>query len=254
MSDFPIPTPPRVLIQPGFRWDQQHAYLFDIDGTILRSRDRIHYNSFAHCVRSVTGLEASLTGINLMGHTDTGILRDAFLQSGHPAHLWEPLLPAILDEMRNHVVSRRAELNLIPMPAIEPTLQHLARQGALLGLATGNLEAIGWLKVEVLGLRSYFCFGGFSDNFEVRSEMIADAVRQARELLGPDSCPSPSICVVGDTPRDITAARANNLSVIAVATGNNTFDELAALQPEVCTTSLADLLAFTEAASTEATP
>ena len=49
--------------------------------------------------------------------------------------------------------------------------------------------------------------------------------------------------MVGDTPRDIEAARANFLSVIAVATGNYSFDELLQYQPEVCATSLADLLA-----------
>ncbi len=53
------------------------------------------------------------------------------------------------------------------------------------------------------------------------------------------------ICIVGDTPRDIEAARANFLSVIAVATGNYSFDELHRLQPEVCASSLADLLALT---------
>jgi phosphoglycolate phosphatase-like HAD superfamily hydrolase len=51
------------------------------------------------------------------------------------------------------------------------------------------------------------------------------------------------ICVVGDTPRDIEAARANFLSVIAVATGKFSFDELKEHQPEACVTSLADLLA-----------
>jgi len=53
---------------------------------------------------------------------------------------------------------------------------------------------------------------------------------------------------VGDTPRDIEAARANFLSVIAVATGKYTFDELLKYQPEVCVSSLADLLAMTRAA------
>jgi phosphoglycolate phosphatase-like HAD superfamily hydrolase len=54
------------------------------------------------------------------------------------------------------------------------------------------------------------------------------------------------ICVVGDTPRDIEAARANQLPVIAVATGNSTFDTLLADRPEVCASSLADLLAHTQ--------
>jgi len=52
---------------------------------------------------------------------------------------------------------------------------------------------------------------------------------------------------VGDTPRDIEAARANFLSVIAVATGRYSFDELAQHQPEVCASSLADLMTLTRA-------
>lgn len=53
------------------------------------------------------------------------------------------------------------------------------------------------------------------------------------------------ICVVGDTPRDIEAARANGLSVIAAATGHSSYEDLHVMHPEVCATSLADLLAAT---------
>jgi len=250
MPDFPIPTPPRVQIQPGFVWDEQDAYLFDIDGTILRSRDRIHFNSFAECIHNVLGREISLSGVNLQGHTDTGILREAFTRSGLPTDAWEPQLETILEAMRQHVLGRRGELDLRRMPGIEPVLAHLAAKGALLGLATGNLELIGWLKVEVIGLREWFRFGGFSDRHEIRSEMVGEAARKARELLSPECSGGPAnprICVVGDTPRDILAARANYLPVIAVATGNNSFDELAACHPEVCTTTLEDLLAHTGA-------
>ncbi|WP_263357549.1 HAD family hydrolase [Acidicapsa ligni] len=231
----------RVSIQDGFVWDAQDAYLFDIDGTILRSRDRIHFNSFASSVRQVTGLEISLEGMVLHGGTDTAILREAFAQAGIAVDAWESQNEAILEAMRQTIETRRADLDMWRMPGIEETLRHLAERGALLGLATGNLEMIGWTKVELVGLREWFRFGGFSDKFEVRSEMIRDAVFKAREIAGPNVSP----CVVGDTPRDIEAARANSLPVIAVATGNYGFDELAEMKPEVCTTSLADLLAET---------
>jgi len=57
------------------------------------------------------------------------------------------------------------------------------------------------------------------------------------------------VCVVGDTPRDIEAAHANSLPVIAVATGNYySFDELLAYKPEACASSLADLLTLTRIA------
>ena len=255
----------RVLIRDGFLWDAQDAYLFDIDGTLLRSRDRIHFNSFAASVLEVTGLEVSLNGVVLHGGTDTAILREAFELAGVPGEVWEHQVEAILEAMRRTVVAQRGEMDLWTMPGVAETLKHLAERGALLGLATGNLESIGWMKVEEVGLREWFRFGGFSDRFVVRSEMVADAAAQARELLlshpshkdnnvarvgHPDSSLGledtvASVCVVGDTPRDIEAAKANGLPVIAVATGNYGFDELAALEPEVCASSLADLLAET---------
>jgi phosphoglycolate phosphatase-like HAD superfamily hydrolase len=229
----------RVSVEPGFAWDAQDAYLFDIDGTLLRSRDRIHFNSFASSVHRVTGFEITLGGIVLHGSTDTGILREACNQAGVPAEVLEQRTAAILEAMRNAVAEGRHEMELVRMPGVEQVLDHLARKGALLGVATGNLEAIGWIKIEEAGLREWFRFGGFSDHFEIRSELVGYAGRKAREFAGSGA----SICVVGDTPRDIEAARANFLSVIAVATGNYSFDELLKYQPEVCATSLADLLA-----------
>ena len=234
----------RVAIEPGFAWDAQDAYLFDIDGTLLRSRDRVHFDSFASSVHRVTGFEITLAGILLHGSTDTAILREAWHQAGIPAEVLEERMEAILEAMRNTVAERRHELDLIRMPGVEQTLDYLARRGALLGVATGNLEMIGWIKVEQVGLRQWFRFGGFSDHFPVRSELIGQAADKAREMAGRGA----RICVVGDTPRDIEAARANFLSVIAVATGKYTFDELLKYQPEVCASSLADLLTMTRTA------
>jgi phosphoglycolate phosphatase-like HAD superfamily hydrolase len=241
-----LTTPPsqkaRVAVEPGFSWDAQAAYLFDIDGTLLRSRDRIHFNSFATSVERVTGFEITLAGILLHGGTDTAILREACLQAGIPAAVLEQRSGAILEAMRNAVAAQRLEMDLIRMPGVEKVLDYLAGKGALLGVASGNLEAIGWIKIEQAGLREWFRFGGFSDHFSLRPELIGQAAKKARELAGKDA----SVCVVGDTPRDIEAARANYLPVIAVATGNYSFDELAQYQPEACATSLADLLATTQ--------
>jgi len=232
----------RIIIEPGFAWDHQAAYLFDIDGTLLRSRDRVHFDSVATSVRRVTGIEVSLSGVAIHGNTDTGILREACRQAGIPAETLEPQVGAILDAMCLNVAERRHELDLVLMPGVEKTLSRLARRGALLGVATGNLETIGWIKIETAGLREWFRFGGFSDHYPVRSELIGQAAAKARELAGPEA----SVCVVGDTPRDIEAARANGLPVIAVATGHYTFDDLAAYKPEVCATSLEHLAGATE--------
>ncbi|MGC8548458.1 MAG: HAD family hydrolase [Acidobacteriaceae bacterium] len=236
--------PHRVHIEPGFHWDEQQAYLFDIDGTLLRSRDRIHYDSFFECVREVMGHDLDLSGVTLHGNTDPGILRDAFLQTTVEDTHWRAALEEVLDRMRTTVAARRDRMELVRMPAIEETLQHLAARGAKLGVATGNLEAIGWVKIETVGLRHWFEFGGFSDNYVERADMIAHAADKARAAAGPNA----TVCVVGDTEFDISAARANRLPTIAVATGNQSFEQLMQLRPEVCTTSLQALLQTTAGA------
>jgi len=244
-----MPTTPetgeaRVQIEPGFAWDGQDAYLFDIDGTLLRDTGRIHMGSFVPSIRRVTGFDVTLEGVSVQGNTDTGILREACHQAVIPAEVLEPQIDAILEAMGQTVQERRHEFKLLLMPGVKEALRHLAWRGALLGVATGNLEMIGWIKIEEAGLREWSRFGGFSDRFPVRAELIGHAARKARELAGAGA----SVCVVGDTPRDIEAARVNSLPVIAVATGNTSFDALLQLRPEVCASSLADLLAYTRTA------
>jgi phosphoglycolate phosphatase-like HAD superfamily hydrolase len=142
------------------------------------------------------------------------------------------------------VAEQREQMRIVLMPGVKDALAHLARKGALLGVATGNLEAIGWIKIEKAGLREWFRLGGFSDHFPIRAELVANAARKAREMAGAGA----RVCVVGDTPRDIAAAHTNTLPVIAVATGRFSFEELLEGRPEVCASSLADLLAQTQVA------
>ena len=233
-----VPTNDRVFIHEGFRWDEQGAYLFDIDGTLLRSRDRIHFESFYSSVRSVMGHELVLDGVTVSGNTDPGILRDAFRMAKLEDADWQPHLETMLEAMRRDVAAHRTEMKLVMMPGVDQMLAYLQGKGAALGVATGNLESIGWLKIEVLGLRHWFTFGGFSDSYHLRSDMIAHAIRVAHRHAGPDA----TVCVVGDTPRDIEAARVNGLPTIAVATGNFTYEQLMEHEPEVCVSTLEALL------------
>ena len=243
--------PGRVYVEEGFRWDEQRAYLFDIDGTLMRHTDRVHVDAFFKGVRDVMGRELVLDGVILSGNTDPGILRDAFALASLEDSLWRPHREAVLKAMRVHVTERRAEMLWTIMPGVEAMLEHLEKKGALLGVATGNLEEIGWIKIENAGLRSWFSFGGFCDRYEAREEMIAHAAAQARTILRssesgagiPDA--ERTVCVVGDTPRDIEAARRNGLPTIAVATGRYSFEELREHEPAACATTLEALLEAT---------
>ena len=114
----------------------------------------------------------------MQGNTDTAILREACRQAGIPTEVLEQQYEAILESMRNCVAERRHELEPVVMPGVAEVLGHLAQKGALLGVASGNLEAIGWIKIEKAGLREWFCFGGFSDQFPIRAELVRQAAQQ----------------------------------------------------------------------------
>jgi len=230
-----VPAAGPVHIQNGFRWDDCDAYLFDIDGTLLHAHGGVHTRSFSSSVEAVMGHPLSLDSVPLHGSTDTAILRDAFRQAAIPEAVWQPHLEEILERMRVEVMEQRSLMSVTVMPGVLPMLSYLKSRGKRLGVATGNLEQIGWLKIEVAGLRDWFSFGGFSDRHAVRAEMIANA-------LVAGECVGSTVCVVGDTPSDIAAARANGLPTIAVATGVYSYDDLLQHHPEVCTPTLEALL------------
>jgi phosphoglycolate phosphatase-like HAD superfamily hydrolase len=220
------------------RWDQYDAYLFDIDGTLLRDPGRVHYNAFSKACLEVLGHPLSLEPVTVAGSTDPRILRDAFAAAGIADETWRPHQPRLLEAICSAVEREAASMQLTIMPGVVDALRHLAAAGKWLGVATGNLESIGWLKLERSELRQHFTFGGFSDAHEQRADMIAAAAAAARKLAGAHA----SVVVVGDTPSDIEAARANALPVIAVATGHSSFDRLLEHPPDICAENLAALL------------
>lgn len=123
-------------------------------------------------------------------------------------------------------------------PSIRDLLARLQAEGKLLGAASGNLETVGWLKLEKAGLRQMFAFGSFCFPLERRGDILTHGVKLARQRLGSHA----AVYVVGDTPADIEAAKLINAPVIAVATGIYKFEDLLALQPDACFGCATDML------------
>jgi phosphoglycolate phosphatase len=226
-------------IRVGFRWDDCDVYLFDIDGTLLHAHGGVHTGAFSSSVEAVMGYTLSIESVPVHGSTDTAIMRDAFRHAAIAEEEWLPHREEILERMREIVLERRARMSVTVMPGVLSMLAYLKSRGKLMGVASGNLEQSGWLKIDIAGLREWFSFGGFSDRHVLRSDMIAHALKIGRQRAGAHA----TVCVVGDTPSDIAAARANGLPTIAVATGFYSYSALLQHQPEVCTKTLEALLA-----------
>jgi phosphoglycolate phosphatase len=221
------------------RWDRYDAYLFDIDGTMITSDDAVHYFAFCDALEMLSGRPLNLDGVIAHGNTDVGILRDALALAGVAESIWRPRRDEACAAMGRFVAERRSELRVRVLPGVRGLLEHLRERGAVLGVATGNLATIGRLKLESVGLLAFFRAGSYSDALETRSAVFRRALASVREVAGVEA----AVCVLGDTPEDVRAARANGLEVIAVATGIYSFEELAAERPHACCRELTDLLA-----------
>ena len=130
------------------------------------------------------------------------------------------------DEVERNAANLRPQL----CPAIATVLEELHDAGKLMGIVSGNLEPIGWRKLDAAGIRHYFTIGSFSDRNDTRVEIFRWGAAEARKQLGPNA----RICFIGDTPSDISAARALNMPIVAVATGIYPIDELREFAPDVC--------------------
>ena len=220
-------------------WDAFDAYLFDVDGTLLNCTDAVHYFAFCEALKALSGRELNLDGVTAHGNTDVGILRDALTLAGVAEDDWRPRIGEACSSMAAYVETNRHEICTEALPATREVLEHLRGRKAVLGVATGNLESIGRIKLESCELLKHFDFFAFSDGLECRADVYGRAFERARDIAGIHA----AICAVGDTPADIRAARQHGISVIAVATGIHPREQLSQEQPDLCLSSLSELMA-----------
>ena len=154
------------------------------------------------------GIANACEGIKFGGKTDPGIIeeifqarfdrsatrdeRDRFLAA------YLPLLGAML----------REGVDVMP-GAVEAV--DLLQGKATLGIATGNIREGADAKLAAAGLGGRFTLGGYGCDSAVRAELVAKAIERAGA--------HDEVIIIGDTVHDIAAARANNATVVAVATG-----------------------------------
>ena len=179
----------------GFHWRQADAYLFDIDGTLLNTLDGTHYHAFHHAVQAVYGVDSSIDGVPVHGNTDIGILRAVLRREGVSDAVFEQKLPAAVEHMCAEVARNSAAIRTQLCPAVRELLESLRAAGKLLGVVSGNLEPIGWAKLQAAGLRDFFAFGSFSDKNEQRAAIFRHGIEEARRRLGPQA-----LCASWATP------------------------------------------------------
>ena len=206
------------------------AYIFDIDGTLLVTKDLVHWNALRQAMLEAYGVDTTIEGIAYHGMTDLSILRAALVRKGICNADFERGLPQALSVVCREVDAHRESIVTAVCGGVVKLLEELRGRNRLLGIASGNLEAVGWHKLEAAGLRELFSFGCFSDGCEERRAIFHNALQRVAQRLGRKA----RSCFIGDTPSDIAAARAVGASIVAVSSGTFSFAELNSCSPDLC--------------------
>lgn len=212
--------------------------LFDIDGTLLDSGGAGR-RSMVGAFAASHGRPDACEGFSFGGMTDRAIVRRSLRNIDAPDDdpAIDRVLAAYLDLLRREALAPHAASVL---PGVPTTLDRVQGQaGVAVGLGTGNVREGAEIKLGMVGLAGRFDFGGFGCDAEDRGELLrAGALRGAAALGAPvERC---RVVVIGDTPRDIEAARQIGAACLAVATGFFSVDQLLTHRPDLLCPDLND--------------
>jgi phosphoglycolate phosphatase-like HAD superfamily hydrolase len=93
------------------------------------------------------------------------------------------------------------------------------------GVVTGNFEATARMKLEAAGLACRLSFGAYAGDSSHRPDLPPIARRRWEKNAG-RAMRSDSCVIVGDTPKDLEAARANGMKCLLVGTGRYAVEDL----------------------------
>jgi phosphoglycolate phosphatase len=221
--------------------------LWDVDHTLIENGG-VSKEIYAEAFCLLTGTRA-VHPARTDGRTDSEIVGGMFTEHGlDPSaismmKLSEALTAAAamkVDELR-----RRGHA----LPGAREALAALAEDpGVVQSVLTGNVQNVAVVKLAAFGLDGYIDFGvgGFGSDDTARARLVGVARRKASAKYGVEFDESSTV-LVGDTARDVRAARDGGARVVAVATGSSTVDELSAEGADEVLPSLLDTSAVVEA-------
>ncbi len=200
--------------------------LFDIDGTILDVAG-VGRHSMLSAVQAVFDRPIVSDGYSMSGKTDTQIVLELCERSGAERELALPMLSRVFAQYLQSLTAVLESVEPAVYPGIRPLLQQLAcRDDVVLGLLTGNVEPVAWLKLRRVSLDHHFCLGAFGEQAAERCLLPEIAVDKAHRLTGRHFT-GKEVVIVGDTPNDILCGQHLGVKSVAVATGRFTAAQLA---------------------------
>jgi phosphoglycolate phosphatase len=219
---------------------EKHLILFDIDGTLLWTRGSGRAATKA-AMMDVFGTCGALEAHNFGGKTDWLTLVE--LLSDYSTEDIGRHMPAYEQAMVFHMTRIIADYMTEPCPGALDVVHALrACNDVLIGIVTGNVSLTVPIKLRAAGFDpAWFPIGAYGSEAMDRDHLPAIALERAIKHLGQPITPE-QVTVIGDTPADISCARALGARAVAVKTGFSKHEELVAAKPDILLDDLTGLM------------
>ncbi len=202
--------------------------IFDIDGTLIKAGGA-GIRALNLAIREMGGPADVCRCFELQGSTDRVNFENAFFYAfGRKpskkefkklSELYLKYLPA---EVERSVKDRK----YVKVKGVDKFLSVLSKKKNIyIGLGTGNIREGAYIKLGPSNLSHYFLFGGFGGEYEKREDMLCKAVESAIKITGFDIKPH-QVYVIGDTEKDITAAKKCDFHSACVLNGFGDYSKI----------------------------
>ncbi|MEI7528126.1 MAG: HAD hydrolase-like protein [Elusimicrobiota bacterium] len=217
--------------------------LFDIDGTLVNAGGA-GARALNHAVEAMTGHPEACQSFQLQGATDKANFENAFKAGAGR----KPSEKELAELTRRYVARLPAEVlasvkarKYMKVKGVEKFLGKLAgRRNVMVGLGTGNLKEGAFIKLEPSGLLKHFAFGGYGCDSHHRSLVLEKAVERASKIAGTE-IKKGEVYVIGDTHRDVEAAKEAGYHSGAVLDGFGDEREIMRSNPELIARNFSDM-------------
>ena len=210
--------------------------LFDIDGTLVVTNNS-GSGALEHAIRDGFGLARGRIDIEFGGRTDRSIFVELLEKNEIEPTLenqrrletrYARFLPGVLHDSGGRV-----------LPGVTRLLERVSPNELFrCCVMTGNLVRTADVKLRHFDLHDHFVSIHGGDHDQHRDDLAKRTAQRLRDDHGPDSLGE--VVVIGDTIADIRCGHAIGASVIAVATGGQSADQLSSEHPMAVLDDLSD--------------
>ena len=218
----------------------ERLIFFDIDGTLTRTQNG--FIPFNQAILDTFNFAGDIRSVFPDGMTDPRILEEIFAKVEMAIEIGADRLHQFAEHLGRNYSAAIAN-GTTTVRALGGVAELLARLSSdkrfAQGVVTGNFEPSARLKLRAAGLADYLGFGAYAGDSSHRPDLPPIAKRRwekrAERAIRSEDC-----VIIGDTPKDLEAARANGMKCLLVGTGRHPVEDLAFSAPDAILADLTD--------------